>query len=146
MKAYLIIALFLVTSLTNCSTMQNKNNHLQKEAPFTVVEALHISNENAPYTILSIKKTNPEIVLDEVYFLDKKLKLKLDAGSYIAKINTIINKDLILHSDPKKEYGNTPPVVEKIPFKLKDNEAVVSYKIKGIVKYYKLKVIHKIKE
>lgn len=146
MKAYLIIALFLVTSLTNCSTMQNKNTHLQNKAPFTVEEALHISNENAPYTILSIKKTNPEIVLDEVYFLDKKLKLKLDAGSYIAKINTIINKDLILHSDPKKEYGNTPPVMEKIPFKLKDNEAVVSYKIKGIVKYYKLKVTHKIKE
>ena len=45
----------------------------------------------------------------------------------------------ILHKDPKKEFGNKPPIItEKIPFVLNDNEAVITYKVNNKTEYYKV--------
>jgi len=48
-------------------------------------------------------------------------------------------KDVILHKDPAAEYGNEPQKVEKkIPFDLKDDEAVLLYSVNGMEGYHKI--------
>ena len=48
-------------------------------------------------------------------------------------------KDVIMHKDPAAEYGNQPPKVDKkIPFDLKDDEAVLLYSINGMEGYHKI--------
>lgn len=43
--------------------------------------------------------------------------------------------------DPKDEYGNEPPKLEKLPFELLNNEAVIAYDVDGKIKYTKLQNI-----
>jgi hypothetical protein len=45
--------------------------------------------------------------------------------------------------DPKDEYGNEPPKLEKLPFELSNNEAVIAYDVDGKTKYTKLQNITK---
>jgi hypothetical protein len=46
-----------------------------------------------------------------------------------------------MHGETDAEYGNKPPIKESnFPFKLEDDEATVSYKEKGIQKYFKIKL------
>jgi hypothetical protein len=48
-------------------------------------------------------------------------------------------KDVIMHKDPAAEYGNQPSKGEKkIPFDLKDDEAVLLYSINGMEGYHKI--------
>ncbi len=48
-------------------------------------------------------------------------------------------KDVIMHKDPAAEYGNKPQKVEqKIPFDLKDDEAVLLYSVNGMEGYHKI--------
>lgn len=146
MKITLIKTIALLTFvLTNCNTMKPvSENKLQTKAPFTITKALYIINNNKLYNTIKITKTNSEIELNEIFFLGRKLKLNKENNIYTAKVTkTEFRNDMVLHSDPKKEYGNTPPVVEKIPFNLKNNEAVVSYTIEGIIKFYKIKITNK---
>ena len=44
----------------------------------------------------------------------------------------------MLSSDPREEYGNEIELEKEIPFKLEDNECVVSYMDGETIKYYKL--------
>ncbi len=54
-------------------------------------------------------------------------------------------KDLIMHKDPKAEYTNQPPKFEKkIPFDLKDDEAVLLYSVNGMEGYRKISGIKQI--
>jgi hypothetical protein len=47
--------------------------------------------------------------------------------------------DMIIHKDPKKEYGNkTPTKADDFLFKLKENECVISYLQDQKEKFYKL--------
>ena len=53
--------------------------------------------------------------------------------------------DLVIDVDTKKEINNKPPNQEKIPFELKEDEAVISYKEDGELKYFKIEKIRKTK-
>lgn len=100
---------------------------------------------------INITIDNSEIELDTVFFRNMKTKLKRDVNStpsifigVFALQNT--KKDYILHEDPVKEYGNTPPNISlNIPFELKNNEAVISYFYKGNTKYYKIENVKETK-
>lgn len=55
------------------------------------------------------------------------------------------NKDRVMSSNPKDEYGNqVPPKKEKIPFDLKEDEAVIVYAINGEDAYYKISGMKKL--
>lgn len=89
-----------------------------------------------------------EIQLDSAYFRGEIVKLeKIKRDSYLVYIgrfkNTLIaNRDIIMHADPKKEVGNVPPLPKKkMPFELKENEAVISFIVDGEEKYCKLENI-----
>ncbi|WKK65946.1 hypothetical protein [Lutimonas zeaxanthinifaciens] len=55
------------------------------------------------------------------------------------------NRELILSSDPADEYGNQPSLPKKkIPFDLKDDEAVLLYTVNGLEGFYKISDIVKL--
>ena len=87
-----------------------------------------------------------EMELDSVYFRGKaaKLEWKKEARQYVGRYTTEFNKkkDIVMNEDPKKEYGNELPKVEsKIPFELKQDECVVSYKKGDKTHYFKIENI-----
>jgi hypothetical protein len=52
-----------------------------------------------------------------------------------------LNSDLILDINVAKEIKNSVPELKKFPFELKDNEAVLSYRLGGKTNYFKIKNI-----
>ncbi|WP_250433681.1 hypothetical protein [Hanstruepera flava] len=65
------------------------------------------------------------VVIDSVYFRNLKGKLVKDRASYVASLKN------------KSPYDTSKTVVD-IPFKLLDNECVISYYENGIKKYFKV--------
>jgi hypothetical protein len=59
---------------------------------------------------------------------------------------TSILNDFTLDINPIRELKNKVPELNNFPFNLKENEAIISYKVKGIIKYYKIENIKKAKE
>ena len=91
-----------------------------------------------------IPTENTSIELDSVYFRGKvaKLEVKNQNGTiYIGRFISDFNKkkDLIMSNKPNAEFGNEMPnISKKIPFELKDNECVISYKKGKTTKYFKV--------
>ncbi|UGU17829.1 hypothetical protein LS482_08095 [Sinomicrobium kalidii] len=84
-----------------------------------------------------------DIYLDSLYYRGRAVQLeKVQRGSYLVYIGRFVNApkpDIIMHADPGKEVGNRPPELRKpIPFELAEDEAVVSYKKEGKLKYFKI--------
>lgn len=120
----------------------------QNEAPFKVLESTYTNSvgEQPDMVITTLKITinNKDIQLDSVYFRNNGASLKrvdsfensLFTGSFTTSTTP---HDYILDSDPKQEFGNKPSVtVSKLPFEIKENEAVVSYFYKDKINYYKI--------
>ena len=147
MKKFIGIGLVAALSIAlfSCGTSKVK---AQNQHPFKVLEATYVNSvgeqPDLVETTIKISINNKEIQLDTVYFRNHKAPLKLVdstknsifSGSFIT--STTLH-DYILHSDPKQEFGNKPPVTgSKLPFEIKDNEAVVSYFYKDKINYYKI--------
>lgn len=145
MKKIIGIGFITLLSFTffGCGVSKAQNNH-----PFKVLEATYANSVfeqiDLVLTTLKITTNNKEIQLDSVYFRNHKAPLKrvesdenfIFSGSFTT---STIPHDYILHSDPKQEFGNKPPVtVSKLPFELRDNEAIVSYFYKDKINYYKI--------
>ncbi|MDO9037476.1 MAG: hypothetical protein Q7U59_03910 [Lutibacter sp.] len=146
MKKFVGIGLIAALSIALFSCGASKAK--AQEHPFKVLEATYANRvgeqPDLVETTVKISIDNKEIQLDTVYFRNHKAPLKLMdstknsifSGSFIT--STILH-DFILHSDPKQEFGNKPPVtVSKLPFELANNEAVVSYFYKNKINYYKI--------
>jgi hypothetical protein len=147
MKKIIGIGLITLLSITFFGCCASKVK-AQNEHPFEVLEATYSNSVGEQpdmiVTTLKITTNNKEIQLDSVYFRNHKAPLKRvesDENSvFIGSFTTSTTPhDYILHSDPKQEFGNKPPViVSKLSFELKDNEAVVSYFYKDKINYYKI--------
>lgn len=98
---------------------------------------------------LIIGTSDANLQLDSVYFRGKQAKLVLSSNetrTYIARFTNAPNykDDIVLDKDPKKEYGNTPPVLKKsISFELKNDECVISYKQGNNTNYFKIVKLEK---
>jgi hypothetical protein len=98
---------------------------------------------------LSEKKS---VTFDSLFFQKKttKIEIRETKGTtlLVAHYSTSSrkNNDFILHSDTKRELKNKIPKPDNFPFDLKENEAIISYKVKGKIKYYKIENIKKAKE
>ncbi|HEY9222293.1 MAG TPA: hypothetical protein VIO43_12040 [Lutibacter sp.] len=120
----------------------------QNEAPFKVLEASYTNSVGEQTdlirTTIRITINNKDIQLDNVYFRNNSASLKrvdsIENSLFIGSFTTSKTPhDLILHADPKEEFGNKPPVTaSKLPFEIKENEAVVSYFYKDKINYYKI--------
>lgn len=88
-----------------------------------------------------------KVEFDSVYFRNKVVKLEFpNENLAIGRFKTSSNqkKDFIMSSEPYAEYGNQVPNLNKnIPFKVEDNQCIISYKDKGKIKYFKVDSIIK---
>lgn len=145
MKNFIGLGFITLLSITffGCGVSKVKS---QAQYPFKVLKATYANavgeQPDLIVTTLKITVNNNEIQLDSVFFRSYKAPLQrvdnaensIFAGSFTTSTTP---HDYILSSDPKKEFGNKPPLkVSKLPFELKENEAVVSYVYKDKVKYY----------
>ena len=142
--------LILALSFTQCASMK-----LESNPPFTVNTAsyAHITGGlpgNNTLNLMIEFTASKTIDFKKVYFQDRVvsavIEQKQDKNYIAARYKTSTGedkKDLVLNADPEKEYGNTAKNKEEIPFKLKENEAVVSYKVGDKIHYYKIENIKK---
>lgn len=128
---------------------------------FSCSSAIEISANNPPFKVLSatyskwvggqpgvngvtvsIKINNSEVKLDTVYFKNMRALLKFNENTATYSASMVLpntNKHLQLDIDPRKEFGNqVPDISTKIPFELKNNEAVVRYLYNDKPLYYKI--------
>jgi hypothetical protein len=137
-------------SFSQCSSTQ-----FDKKAPVTITDAFYknwvggIPGVKGILITIKAKAPKTDIIFDSIYFNNKMIKLEsqLQKNELILTGNfTVRSKTnhIIMHADPKEEFGNKPPnISNKIPFELQDNEAVISYFIKSKKRYYKLNNIKK---
>ncbi|MFO7720241.1 MAG: hypothetical protein R6W85_07360 [Gillisia sp.] len=130
--------LFTAVLLSSCAS----NKDLQERSPAQFDQPYFTSNTNSLELFIPVKAIQPNrISLDSVYFRGMKSPLELDSaktGVYMAYFSTG-NKDLIMSSDPAEEYANMMPQMPvKVPFELKEDEAVVVFKENNKRKYYKI--------
>jgi len=149
MKTFITIALsiLILTFFTQCSSAQ-----FDKKAPFTISKAYYQDwvggRPGSSGTILTLELTAPvsnHVIVDSLFYKGKICKLDVASfqnkhtisGNFI-KTN-VTDRDIIMHSDPRKEMtNNAPDVIVSFPFELTDNECVISYFIKKKKHYYKL--------
>src|SRR5690606_30851600 len=141
--------LFTVMSLSNCAN----GKKLQEEAPVALQEVYYVthraqddSNDRRLNLYIPVEDSElSKVRLDSVYFMGRKSDIVPSDeknGLYVAYFEVAgKNRDIVMHADPKKEFGNQVPLLEKIPFELKNDEAVVVYTRNGEQLYFKIQGI-----
>ncbi len=149
MKNFTTITLSIITFtlFTQCASSQ-----FDKKPPFTVTKAMHQEwvggrpgSKGVLVTITLADTISNNIEFDSIYFNNKAIKLGINTadsvtvltGNFSTKTNE--GRNIIMHADPKKEMGNTPPQTSlRLPFELAEYECVISYYIKNKMHYFKL--------
>ncbi|MEZ4857300.1 MAG: hypothetical protein R2781_00645 [Flavobacteriaceae bacterium] len=135
---------FFIFAMVSCAG--GKDILFEKTPPFTVQSAYFqkwiagVQGGGSGTNVhITLGNTNEEILINDIFFGDKVAKATQDPNnseSYHANFLNENNRDLIMDSNPIKESENLP--IEKSPFTLESNEAVVSYTFKGEIQYYKI--------
>lgn len=151
MKTFInyFLGMFAVVSLSSCAN----GKKLQEEAPVAFQSAyytIHLAQDDSDAYRMNLfipteGSVREGVQLDSVYFRSRKAEL-VNAGDHPGQFVAYFempgkDKDFVMDIDPKKEYGNTVPVLEKIPFDLRSDEAVIVYRMNGQAAYYKLEGI-----
>ncbi|NND63679.1 MAG: hypothetical protein HKN48_10875, partial [Flavobacteriaceae bacterium] len=92
---------------------------------------------------LTIENIGEGIEIQHVYFrnyIQKAKNTEQNPDQFIAYFKDAPKRDVIMDGEVIKEAQNTPPQ-GLFPFKLKDNEAVISYLQKDEMKYFKISEI-----
>ena len=142
----------MLLGLTNCAN----GKKLQEEAPIPLQEAYYttwtagLKGADSGFTLFIPAEDRPGVKLDSVYFRGRSAVLQKSEAKpdlYLAYFKIPAKEkpgDVIMHIDPKKEYGNKPPQLpEKIPFDLEEGEAVIKYSRDGKEKYFRITGIKK---
>lgn len=148
----LIAVLLSIFGLTQCKSVK-----LDTKAPLTIKSAYYINMVggmpgNSSVNLIVEYNNLQNVTLQDAYFLNRKAKVSLENQGKNKVISANINtstiqsrEDLILHNNPTEELKNTPPT-KKLPFNLKDNEAVISYTKNNKLYYFKVENIKKKKD
>lgn len=142
--------MIILFSFYNCAN----GKKLQEEAPLPFEQAYYTTwtgevkgaGSGLDLFIPTGSLRDAEVELDSVYFRGKRAELVTDPkapGVYMARFKSGDIKggkrDIIMHRDPKEEYGNQPPeIVEEFPFSLEPDEAVVTFRNNGKTSYFKI--------
>ena len=144
MKGYKIIGLLFITaiSLTFCAMKQE----LQTEFPQEILSAFYQkmkggTESGGTHFYIEFKKPlAANIKLKKIYFHNQESPVEeITKNTFVAHFyQSNKQEDLILDSNPAKEYGNKAPVVQKTKFDLKPNEAVLEYKKENKTYFFKI--------
>ena len=155
MKNFLYLTVLAIMGLSSCSSQKK----LQSHPPFTVegptcqkwTGGMENSGSGLEVRIPITYVNKESIAVQQLFFRGEITDLTIEI---INKERFAVGKfsneklqkpDIIMHADPKKEFGNQPPILkseEKIefPFELNEDEAVISYidKQGTTIKYTKI--------
>lgn len=135
-----ILLLFLNMGCASIDTMD-------QTPPISLIDAYYqelLPNGEAVslgYSVTLPSRESKENIISHLYFKDKKIDLQYDSTikAYTGRYIFPIKEDLIMSDDPTKEFGNKLPVIEKkIPFDLKNNEAVLAYEKDSKMIFFKI--------
>ncbi len=151
MKFFKLLSLpLLLVTLTKCASYK-----LENTAPFNVISATSYSRvggmPGSPGStqVKIVYTSEKEIQFDSAFYQNKKAKTSTFSNKNEKTVsaifyNSTVKKDVQMHNDSSKEYGNTAPSKEEtIPFTLKNNEVVISYIEGKKTKYFKIGNIKK---
>ncbi|HSI71518.1 MAG TPA: hypothetical protein VK941_14885 [Gillisia sp.] len=118
------------------------NKGLQEKAPAQFQQAYSTTDAASVKLFIPVSAIQSERVeLDSVYFRGRKAPLIITPerpGVYMANFDTG-KPDIIMHEDPREEYGNkVPEVPVKVPFDIDDDEAVIVFTENNTTKFYKI--------
>jgi len=89
--------------------------------------------------VINITNIQEGVTIKNIYFRNKIEKAQNNVNNidqFKGAFKTESNRDINMDSNPVKEAQNTPP--KQFPFSLKENEAVVSYELKGELYFTKV--------
>jgi len=144
------ISILVIMSFTQCSSAQ-----FDKKAPATITASFFQDwvggRPGSKGTLVTIKLNAPnkKMAFDSLYFKGKAVKIESNniKNELILTGNFMVltkPNDMVVHADPKEEFGNTPPKLGvKIPFELEEDQAVISYSIRNKTRYFKIENIKK---
>ena len=136
----------VMLSFSNCgnSKTQVETYTFEQYPPFTIEEVYSQDwvagvNGGGSGTNLHItfNKLIEGIVIKDIYFQKQTVKSKISTQykyQYIGYFKNEMNRDIIMDINPINEAQNTP--LKYFPFKLEDNEAVISYLYKEEIHYF----------
>lgn len=140
-----LFALFLFSSVS-CAGGKDNGYVFVQNAPFTLGPVFYQDwvagvkeGGSGTHVHITIDSYEEDVVLMHIYFRNKKVKAQNSPqyiDQYIGYFKNEPRPDVIMDSDPVQESQNTPP--EKFPFQLEDDEAVLSFLHKEVVKYVKI--------
>jgi len=134
-----------------------KSSSLKEPAPFNIVEKTYFywvgGKQGTQGTTIRLKGQTDKLNLSfsKVYFQNHEYSIvpNFNSNGFVIEGNYSYfrEKDLILDKDPAAEYGNSPSnPTEKIPFDLKENEAILVYSVNGREGYYKISDIKQLEK
>lgn len=125
---------------------------LEENPPFTITSAIYNNwaggqPGNKGITVNIVYTSNYTIKFDSIYFSKRIAKLESNKNkekkTISANFRSSVKPDIILDKNTSKEINNAVPIHKKFPFELKQNEAIISYIVKGKTKYFKVKSFKK---
>ncbi|MGB1307381.1 MAG: hypothetical protein ACPG6B_00620 [Oceanihabitans sp.] len=144
-----------VNSTTQCSSSKKTNNletttsqiELQEKTSLNLGEVYYqhwvagVQGGGSGVTLfVTVTENKEQLKLDSVYFSGMQAKLNPSQKNYVANFKTEANKkeDLVMSNEEKAEYGNQIPNNKNFPFKLENNQCVISYVQNNTTKYFKV--------
>ena len=135
---HLMAGIFILTLFASCGS----NKDLQERAPAQFNEVYYTYTSNGIQLNIPVAAIQDQrMTMDAVYFHGMKSDLKQSEEKpnlYVANFR-MGSEDMVMHEDPKEEYGNRPPQLpEESPFSIEEDEAILVFTQNDKLKYYKL--------
>jgi len=141
---HLALSLFILFLASGCKTQS-----IETSAPFSIDEKTYFhwvgGKQGTQGTTIRLKGQTSSLNLSfsKIFFQNHEYDVvpQFSSNGFLLEASFSEFKDPvnILHKDPEKEYGNKPPSLEKkIPFDLKNDEAIILYSVNGQEGYHKV--------
>lgn len=140
---------FVILSL---SFSQCRTTKFDKNPPFTILKTTFNNWVGGQPGVSGTKvkvtyKSDTEVHFIDIYFNNRKTKVEQHTNTnqtyLVGHFSTSKREDLTIDINPNKEINNTIPAKSKLPFEIKENEVVLSYKIRSKIKYFKITQVKK---
>lgn len=147
----LVSIIVIIVNLSLCRSI-----NIEKEPPFQLEKSAYNNWVGGQPGVKGIQlvivlKENSTIAFDSLFFQERATKVEINMVGkkmlLIGHFNSSNRRknDLVLDIEATKEIKNSVPEIKKFPFELKEDEAIISYKLGGKTNYFKIKNIEKSK-
>lgn len=146
---------FLITIVAVANLVACKSQSVVTSAPFDVNEKSYFQwisgKQGTKGTTIRIEGVvkSLNVSFSKLYFQNHEYEVVPQFRDNVFVVegtsSEFRKREMNLSSDPADEYGNQPSVPEKkIPFDLKDDEAILLYTVNGLEGFYKISGIVKL--